>query len=43
VLDRQMRAIGLIFCGNPNANDGSGLSYANHLPRVMTALDVIAL
>jgi hypothetical protein len=43
VLDDQMRAIGLIFCGNPNANDGSGLSYANHLPRVMTALDVVSM
>jgi hypothetical protein len=43
VIDDQMRAIGLIFCGNPNAKDGAGLSYANHLPRVMTGLDLIPI
>jgi hypothetical protein len=43
VVDENMRAIGLVFCGNPNANDGKGLSYANHLPRVMTALDLVSL
>ncbi len=43
VIDDKMRAIGLVFCGNPNANDGSGLSYANHLPRLMIVLDVIAI
>ena len=43
VLDQQMRAIGLIFCGNPNANGGAGLSYANHLARIMTALDIVSM
>jgi len=43
VLDENMRAIGLIFCGNPNANDGRGMSYANHLPKVMAGLDLIPL
>jgi len=43
VLDEQMHAIGLIFCGNPNANDGRGLSYANHLPKVMAGLDLVSL
>jgi hypothetical protein len=43
VVDENMRAVGLVFCGNPSANDGKGLSYANHLPRVMTALDLVSL
>ena len=43
VIDDQMRAIGLVFCGNPNAKDGAGLSYANHLPKVMAGLDLIPL
>jgi hypothetical protein len=43
VLDENMQAIGLIFCGNPNANDGRGMSYANHLPKVLAGLDLIPL
>ena len=43
VLDENMRAIGLVFCGNPSANDGRGMSYANHLPKVMAGLDLIPL
>jgi hypothetical protein len=43
VLDENKRAVGLIFCGNPYANDGRGVSYANHLPRVMAGLDLIPL
>lgn len=43
VVDDQLRAIGLIFCGNPSAKDGAGLSYANHLPKVMTGLDLIPI
>ena len=43
VLDENARAIGLLFCGNPKANNGQGLSYANHLPRAMASLDVIPL
>ena len=27
----------------PNANGGTGLSYANHLPRIMTALDIVSM
>jgi hypothetical protein len=43
VLDENMQAIGLIFCGNPNANDGRGMSYANQLPKVLAGLDLIPL
>ena len=38
VLDEQMRAIGLLFAGSATANDGRGISFANHLPKVMAAL-----
>jgi len=41
VVDEKMQAIGLVFCGNPNAKDGAGVSYANHLPSVMAGLDLI--
>jgi len=43
VVDETMWAVGLLFCGNPNGNDGKGLSYANHLLWVMTALDLVSL
>ena len=43
VLNDQRRAIGLLFAGNPFAEDGSGLSFANSLPKVMTALDLVTL
>jgi hypothetical protein len=43
VLDDRMQALGLVFCGNPAAAGGRGLSYANHLPRVMTAMDLVSL
>ena len=43
VIDEQMRAIGLVFCGNPSLKGGAGLTYANHLPKVMAALDLIPL
>src|SRR5262249_31746630 len=42
VIDEQLRAIGLIFCGNAAAMDGAGLTFANHLPKVMSALDLIS-
>ncbi len=43
VLDEGLRAIGLVFAGAPEGNDGRGLSYANHLPRIMTFLDLVSL
>jgi hypothetical protein len=43
VVDDHMRAIGLIFCGNAAAKDGAGLTYANHLPKVMAGLDLIPI
>jgi hypothetical protein len=42
VIDEQLRAIGLIFCGNAAAMDGAGLTFANHLPKVMSALDLMS-
>ncbi|CAJ0849506.1 hypothetical protein AMST5_00135 [freshwater sediment metagenome] len=42
VFDAQMRAIGLVFAGNPEL-DERGVSFANHLPTVMTMLDLIPL
>ena len=42
VIDEQLRAIGLIFCGNAAAMDGAGLTFANHLPKVMSALDLVS-
>jgi hypothetical protein len=41
VIDENRRAIGLLFSGNPAANDGSGVSYSNPLLKVMAGLDVI--
>jgi hypothetical protein len=35
------QAVGLLFAGNPFLEDGSGLSFANPLPKVMTALDLV--
>jgi hypothetical protein len=43
VIDDQLRAIGLVFCGNAAAKDGAGLTFANHLPIVMGALDLMSL
>jgi hypothetical protein len=41
VIDERLRAIGLIFCGNAAAMDGAGLTFANHLPKVMSAMDLV--
>jgi hypothetical protein len=43
IVDDQGRAIGLLFAGNPFLEDGSGLSFANPLSKVMTALDLVKL
>jgi hypothetical protein len=43
VVNDQKHAIGLLFAGNPFLEDGSGLSFANPLPKVMTALDLVTL
>lgn len=43
VVNADKHAIGLLFAGNPDLNDGAGLSFANPLPKVMTALDLITL
>lgn len=43
IVNEQRRAIGLLFAGNPQLEDGSGLSFANSLPKVMTALDLVTL
>jgi hypothetical protein len=43
IINDQKRAIGLLFAGNPFAEDGSGLSFANSLPKVMNALDLVTL
>ena len=40
VLDEAMTAIGMAFSGNPFANDGAGVSYANPLPKVIAGLDI---
>jgi hypothetical protein len=42
VIDEQLRAVGLIFCGNAAAMDGAGLTFANHLPKVMSAMDLVS-
>jgi len=43
VVNTNNRAIGLLFAGNPDLNDGTGLSFANPLGKVMTALDLVTL
>ena len=43
VIDEQLQAIGLVFCGSATAKDGAGLTYANHLSKVMSGLDLISL
>jgi hypothetical protein len=43
IINAQKRAIGLLFAGNPFEQDGAGLSFANPLPKVMTALDLVTL
>jgi hypothetical protein len=43
IVNAQKRAIGLLFAGNPFEQDGAGLSFANPLPKVMTALDLVAI
>ncbi len=40
VIDEAMTAIGMVFSGNPFANDGAGVSYANPLPKVIAGLDI---
>lgn len=40
VIDEAMTAIGMVFSGNPFANDGAGVSYANLLPKVIAGLDI---
>lgn len=41
VFTEQLRAIGLVFCGDPAGAGGAGISFANHLPRVFAALDLV--
>jgi hypothetical protein len=43
IVNDQNHAIGLLFAGNPFLEDGLGLSFANPLPKVMTALDLVTL
>jgi hypothetical protein len=43
VVNARSRAVGLVFAGNPQLEDGAGLSFANPLSRVMTALDLVTL
>ncbi len=43
IVNARKRAIGLLFAGNPFEQDGAGLSFANPLPKVMTALDLVTL
>jgi hypothetical protein len=43
VLDENMHALAMVFCGNPAANDGAGVSYANHLPKIMAAVGIDSL
>jgi len=43
VFDEGAQAIGLLFAGNPAANDGAGVSYANVLSKVTMALDFARL
>jgi hypothetical protein len=43
VVNDKAQAIGLLFSGNPFANDGAGVSYANRLSKVMSSLDLTAL
>ena len=43
VVNAQKRAIGLLFAGNPFEQGGAGLSFANPLPKVMTALDLVTI
>jgi len=40
VVSDQNAAIGLVFCGNPFANGGRGVSYVNPLPKVMDAFNL---
>jgi hypothetical protein len=41
IVNDRNHAIGLLFAGNPFLEDGLGLSFANPLAKVMTALDLI--
>lgn len=43
IVNDQNHAIGVLFAGNPFLEDGLGLSFANPLPKVMTALDLVTL
>lgn len=40
VIDDDAKAIGLLFSGSPDANEGAGVSYATPLPRVLASLDL---
>jgi hypothetical protein len=40
VVSDQNAALGLVFCGNPFANGGLGVTYVNPLPRVMDAFNL---
>jgi hypothetical protein len=43
VFTDELRAIGLVFCGDPAGANGAGISFANYLPRVYAALDLTPL
>jgi hypothetical protein len=43
VIAENLQAVGLLFSGNPLANDGAGVSYANPLLKVTTTLDFTVL
>ena len=43
VVNANNGAVGLLFAGNPFLEDGRGLSFANPLPKVITALDLVTV
>jgi DNA-binding transcriptional LysR family regulator len=43
IVNADRQAIGLLFAGNPDLNDGAGLSFANSLSKVIAALDLVTL
>jgi hypothetical protein len=40
VVSDQNTALGLVFCGNPFANGGLGVTYVNPLPKVIDAFNL---
>lgn len=40
IIDESLAAIGMVFSGNPYANDGAGVSYAHPLPKVFSGLSL---